>query len=133
MHLGQYNHHYDYTIPSGGTNTTLEETTNEKDLGVQVDHELKFDRQVEMVANKTNKMLGLMRTSFTYLDGPTIKKRSWSPITSSIQQGSVLGPMLVLQAQDSVPVEHPHRICCFITLIKYIQIKTRQILVHLEF
>ena len=23
MHLGQYNHHYDYTIASGGTNITL--------------------------------------------------------------------------------------------------------------
>ena len=32
MHLGQYNHHYDYTITSGGKDTTLGETTNERDL-----------------------------------------------------------------------------------------------------
>ena len=50
------------------------ETTNERDLGVQIDHDLKFDQQVEMVANKANKMLGLIRRSFTYLDGPTMKK-----------------------------------------------------------
>ena len=31
MHLGQYNHHYDYTITSGGKDTTLGETTNERD------------------------------------------------------------------------------------------------------
>ena len=60
MHLEQYNHHYDYTITSGETNTILGETTNDR-LGVQVDHELKFDQQVEMVANKVSKMLGLTR------------------------------------------------------------------------
>ena len=79
MHLGQYNHHYDYTIINGGKDTTMGETTNERDLGVQIDHDLKFDQQVEMVANKANKMLGLIRRSFTYLDGPTMKNytRAW--------------------------------------------------------
>ena len=74
MHLGQYNHHYDYTITSGGKDTTMGEITNERDLGVQIDHDLKFDQQVEMVANKANKMLGLIRRSFKYLYGPTMKK-----------------------------------------------------------
>ena len=66
MHLGQYNHHYDYTITSGGKDTTLGEATNERDLGVQIDRELNFDEQVEMVANKANNMLGLIR-SFAHL------------------------------------------------------------------
>ena len=74
MHLGQYNHHYDYIITSGGKDTTLGETTNERGLGVQIDRDLKFDQQVEMVANKANKMLGLIRRSFIYMDGPTMKK-----------------------------------------------------------
>ena len=79
MHLGQYNHHYHYTIINGGKDTTMGETTNERDLGVQIDRDLKFDQQVEMVANKANKMLGLIRRSFTYLDGPTMKNytRAW--------------------------------------------------------
>ena len=82
MHLGQHNHHYDYTITSGGKDTTLGETTNERDLGVQIDRDLKFYQQVEMVANKANKMLGLIRRSFIYLDGPTIKNytRAWSDL-----------------------------------------------------
>ena len=33
MHLGHCNHHYDYTITSGGKDSTLGETTNERDLG----------------------------------------------------------------------------------------------------
>ena len=39
----------------------------------------------------------------------------------------------LLQAQGSKPVEHPHRVCSFSALIKYFQIKTRQILVRLQF
>ena len=89
MHLGQYNHHYDYTITSGGKDTTLGETTNERDLGVQIDHDLKFDQQVEMVANKANKMLGLKRRSFTYLDGPTMKKLYTSLVRPILEYGNV--------------------------------------------
>ena len=74
MHLGRNNHKYEYVIASSGTNTTMGETTNERDLGVQVDPELKFNQHVELIANKANKMLGLIRRSFTFLDGPTVKK-----------------------------------------------------------
>ena len=224
MHLGQYNHHYDYTITSGGKDTTMGETTNERDLGVQIDRDLKFDQQVEMVANKANKMLGLIRRSFKYLYGPTMKKLytslvrpilecgnvAWAPTLKRDQQmieniqrrttklvpelknleyGDRLralklpnlyyrrarGDMIEtykylhdiykvdrmpleldnntvtrghslklkkeritarqprLQAQGSKPVEHPHRVCSFSAVIKYFQIKTRQILVRLQF
>ena len=43
-------------------------------FGVQVYPELKFDQHVELIANKANRMLRLIRRSFTFLDGPTIKK-----------------------------------------------------------
>ena len=36
--------------------------------------ELKFDQHVEVIAYKANKMLGLTRRSFTFLDGPTVEK-----------------------------------------------------------
>ena len=222
MHLKQYNHHYDYTITIGGKDTTMGETTNERDLGAQIDHELKFDQQMEMVANKANKMLGLIRRSFTNLDGSIMKKiytslvrlileygnAAWSPTLERDQQmikniqrrATKLVPELktfefgdrlralklpslyyrrargdmietykylrgiynvdrmpleldnntvtrghslklkghdckttkeLLQAQGCEPVNHPHRVCSFSTLIKYFQIKTRQILVRL--
>ena len=66
-------HKYKYVIASSRTNTTLRDTTDERDLGVQVDLELKFNQNV-LIANKANKMLGLIRRSFTFLDGPTVKK-----------------------------------------------------------
>ena len=88
--LGSRNHHYDYTITSGEKDTTLAETTNERDLGVQIDCDLKFDQQVEMVANKANKMLGLIRKSFIYLDGPTMKKLYTSLVRPILEYGNVV-------------------------------------------
>ena len=38
-----------------------------------MDPELNFDQHVELIANKANKMLRLIRRSFTFLDGPTVK------------------------------------------------------------
>ena len=90
MHLGQYNLHYDYSIASGGKDTTMGETTNERDLGVQIDRDLKFDQQMEMVANKANKTLGLIRRSFTYLDGPTMKKLYTSLVRLILEYGNVV-------------------------------------------
>ena len=89
MHLVQYNYHYDYTITSGGKDTTTEETTNERDLGVQIDRDLKFDQQMEMVANKANKILGLIR-SFTYLDGPTMKNLYTRLVRPILEYGNVV-------------------------------------------
>ena len=80
MHLGRNYHKYEYVIASSGTNTPLGETTNERSLGVQVDPELKFDQHVELIAIKASRMIGLIRRSFTFLDGPTIKTytRIWN-------------------------------------------------------
>ena len=64
----------------------MDETINERDLAVQIDRDLKFDQQVEMAANK---MLGLIRRSFTYLDGPTIKKLYTSLVRHILEYGKV--------------------------------------------
>ena len=38
----------------------------EKDLGVNVDLELKFSKHIEIQVNKANKILGLIRGSYEY-------------------------------------------------------------------
>ena len=87
MHLGQNNHKYKYVIASSGTDTTLGVTTNERNLGVQVDPELKFDQHVELIAYKANRMFRLIKRSFTFLDGPTIKKLHSSLIRPVLESG----------------------------------------------
>ena len=56
---------------------------------MQIDRDLKFDLRVEMVANKANKMLGLIRRSFIYLDGPTMKKLYTSLVRPILEYGNV--------------------------------------------
>ena len=90
MYLGRNNHKYEYVIASSGTNTTLGETTNERNLGVQVDPELKFDQHVELIANKANKMLRLIRRSFTFLDGLTVKKLYSSLVRPILEYGNII-------------------------------------------
>ena len=50
----------------------LDITTNEKDLGVHVDSNLTFEHHVEDVVNKANRMLGMIRRAYTFLNGPTL-------------------------------------------------------------
>ena len=51
----------------------IEKSCVEKDLGVCVDKELKFSRHTETQVNKSNKLLGLIRRSYEYLDVETMK------------------------------------------------------------
>ena len=52
----------------------VDTTTNEKDLGVHVDANLTFEHHVEIVVNKANRMLGMIRRAYTFLDRPTLTK-----------------------------------------------------------
>ena len=64
MHLGNNNAKYEYHMGD----VTLMRTECEKDLGVWVDDQLKFSTHVSNKVNKANKILDLIRRSFTYID-----------------------------------------------------------------
>ena len=57
---------------------------------MQVDPELKFNQHVELIVNKANKMLELIRRSFTFLDGPTVKKVYSSLVRHILEYGNVI-------------------------------------------
>ena len=52
----------------------LEHVFEEKDLGVHIDSELKFEEHIAYKVNKANALVGLIRRSFSYLDGELFKK-----------------------------------------------------------
>ena len=52
----------------------LEHVFEEKDLGVIFDSELKFEEHISAKVQKANAIAGLIRRSFTYLDGQLFKK-----------------------------------------------------------
>ena len=75
LHLGRQNRHHKYKMRKYGSNESVElhSTELEKDLGVNVDTSLKFSQHVEIQVNKANRLLGLVRRSFVYLDSQTMK------------------------------------------------------------
>lgn len=86
MYLGKDNKKFNYTI----NNTTLDEITQEKDLGVMIDNELKFDIHVERQVNKANAQLGLIRRSFDHLDKETFLHLYKSLVRTHIEYCNVV-------------------------------------------
>lgn len=81
MHLGSKNKKYQYTMKSKqhdhlGQNiiTDLAATSVEKDLGVHVDTSLKFHKHTAISVTKANRILGVIKRSFTNHDATTVTR-----------------------------------------------------------
>ena len=70
LHMGKTNEKHRYYMGAGddSPHTHLKQTQEEKDLGVVVDNQLIFSSHCDKVVNTANKLLGIMRRSFCYLD-----------------------------------------------------------------
>ena len=66
MHLGNSNPKNSYNM--GGR--TLEETSEERDLGVLIDNKLDFGKHIKTIVGKANKVLGMIRVSFECINIP---------------------------------------------------------------
>ena len=72
LHLGTNNSHHLYNM----RDSALKDSLVEKDLGVQVDSELKFREQAASAASKGNQILGLIKKSFRKIDKSTCRYMS---------------------------------------------------------
>ena len=68
LQLGSRRELNNYTMGNENNITHLEITEEEKDLGVIVDSKLKFSKHCDKVVNSANKLLGIMRRNFTFID-----------------------------------------------------------------
>ena len=75
IHIGRNNPKQDNTmrLHYSQDRAKLETSQCEKDLGVMVDNELKFSRHVEAQVAKANKILGLIRRSYQFLDKESLR------------------------------------------------------------
>ena len=71
MHLGKNNPKTVYYMKDGDQTVPLQQVTEEKDLGVTFCEILEFDKHILNCVNKANKILGLVKHSFTYMDSKT--------------------------------------------------------------
>ena len=67
----------------------LEHAFEQKDLGVILDAELKFDEDITVKVKKENAIAGLIRRTFSYPDGPLFKKLISTFVRPQLEYGQV--------------------------------------------
>ena len=96
MHMGEKNEKHPYRI--GNTEVTV--TTEEKDLGVTIDNQLKFHRHTNIVVNKANQILGLIAKTFETLDEEILPRLYKALVRPHLEYGNVIwGPRYVMDQQ----------------------------------
>ena len=68
LHIGYNNPRYKYILKSGEDESVLNICSEEKDLGVIFDGKLSFDAHIQNCISKANRILGVIKRSFSYLD-----------------------------------------------------------------
>ena len=68
----------------------LEHDFEQEDLGVILDAELKFDEHILVKVKKANAMAGLIRRTFSYLDGLLFKKLFTTFVRPHLESGQVI-------------------------------------------
>jgi len=81
----------------------LEDTRNERNLGVYIGGELKFHDNVYKAVAKASRMLGLIRATFTCLDNVTMPRLFTTMVWPHLEYGH---PRFRL---DSVEIEKVHQ------------------------
>ena len=89
MRLG--NNQIDYQYKLGENN--LEETISEKDLGIYIDNKLRLSDHVDAAVNKANRLVGLIRRSYEYLDKDSLVQLYKALVRPHLEYGHVIWPL----------------------------------------
>ncbi|KAI8489231.1 hypothetical protein Bbelb_329700 [Branchiostoma belcheri] len=85
---------------------TIEETVEEKDLGVTIDNQLSFHSHTAKAANKGNQVLGLIKRTFYNLDKDTVPTLFKTMVRPHLEYGNVIwGPHYSLDQQKVEAVQ----------------------------
>ena len=74
LHIGR-NHERCYKMRKRGSSdkVTFEKSEIERDLGAQMDKDLRFSQHIETQVNEANLLLGLIRRSYEHLDAESMQ------------------------------------------------------------
>ena len=70
--------------------TRLKIVEQEKDLGVVVDSQLKFEEHITRIVKKANSVMGMIRRSFLYLDKDMFKKLFIAMVRPHLEYGATI-------------------------------------------
>ena len=65
MHLSKNNQRFEYEMTEDGNTKELKSVEMEKDLGVYVQENLKFDKHISLMVNSANRLVGLTKRAFS--------------------------------------------------------------------
>ena len=89
LHIGKQNPFHKYKM----NDKTLKQVYEEKDLGVVMDSDLKFHKQSAAAAKTANRILGIIKKSFAYLERSTVTTLYKSMVRPHLEYGNVIwGP-----------------------------------------
>ena len=107
MHYGHQPTQNTYRMSEEGSYRDLGVMEEEKDLGVKFDPTLKFSKHAAMVANKANRMVGIIRRTFDFLDEGMLKTLFKSLVRPHLEYGNCFwSPFL---QKDIVLIERVQR------------------------
>ena len=93
--LGKEREEYVYTMGEQDDISFLTENEEEKDLGIIIDNKLRFSSHCEKVISKSNKLLGIIRRNFTYINEDNFKLLYKAIIRTTIEYGAnIYNPIL---------------------------------------
>ena len=105
--LGKEREEYVYTMGEQDDISFLTENEEEKDLGIIIDNKLRFSSHCEKVISKSNKLLGIIRRNFTYINEDNFKLLYKAIIRPTIEYGAnIYNPIL---QQDIYKIESIQR------------------------
>ena len=90
MHAWKKNPQYDYVMKTDDKEIVMTKCTDEKDLGVVFDGQLRFDKHIHLFTAKANRMLGLVKRAFPYMDADTFTKLFKSLVRPHLEYGNAI-------------------------------------------
>jgi hypothetical protein len=107
MHMGAVNPRNRYTMTLNGDVRQIQTVDEEKDLGVTFDSKLVFDAHIHNSISKANKMIGLIKRTFLYLNKDIFTKLYKALVRPHVEYGNIIwSPYLKRQ---SVAIERVQR------------------------
>ena len=88
MHLGPQTDRHNYHMWKEENQIELQVTELEKDLGIHIDPKLTFSIHCEKKVSTANRILGMIRRSYTYLDELSLTKLYTTLVRPHLEYGN---------------------------------------------
>lgn len=87
MIIGHGHPEFNYTLTTAAGTNPLECSHVEKDLGIHIDDQLRFTQHIQKSVSNTNKLLGVIRRTYQYLDKTTFLHLYKGLVRPSLEYG----------------------------------------------